>query len=188
MDIQNLTLDPNTLNALLQLGGQYLIPAAALLRALYAALRGKLPEGVAQISFGAAAAGVTAGATSGQPDFNAILADILSNTAFTAGLLTFIVLYLLRARNLSWIVDVVIGALLGGLVWAFTVYVLGQDWPWWWLLWMVPAGAVALRLLRFAMRQIVRVVRIAMILLVIGLGAALAAGGFLLLQNVLPTA
>ena len=47
-------IDPKTLSEILQLGGQYMLPIAALLRALYSGVRGKLPEGFTQIAAAAA--------------------------------------------------------------------------------------------------------------------------------------
>ncbi|MBL8157872.1 MAG: hypothetical protein JNM70_27295, partial [Anaerolineae bacterium] len=81
---------------------------------------------------------------------------VFSNTVFTAGLLTFIVLYLLRVTNMGRILDIVIGGLIGAAIWVFTVYVLQQPWPIWFLLLIIPACAVGMLLLRFALRQIKR--------------------------------
>lgn len=89
-----LPVDPKTLAAILQLGGQYMLPIAAILRALYSGARGKTPEGAIQIATAAIIAGVSAGVNGQQPDIKNILNDVLSNTVFTAGLLAFIVVYL----------------------------------------------------------------------------------------------
>ncbi len=177
------TITPQTLSELLQLGGQYLLPISALLRALYAGMRGKLPEGFVQIGAAAVFAGVTAGVNGQAVDVPTVVRDILSNTLFTAGLLAFIVVFLLRAPNFGLLVDALIGAIIGGLIWAFTVYVLLEKWPVWLLLVIVPGCAFGFILLRFALRQIGRVLRIATTLLVLGLLLALGAGGFLLYRT-----
>lgn len=181
----NLPVDPKTLAAVLQVGGQYAIPAAALLKALYASVRGRTPEGIMQIAAGAAVAGASAAINGQQPNVQAIISDVLSNTVFTAGLLTFIVLYLLRVTGLSWIVDVVVGGVLGAIIWLFTNYVLGTAWPLWLLLLIIPACAIGMVLLRFALRQIMRVVKIATLLLIFGVLLAIGAGGFMVLQTML---
>ena len=181
----NLPVDPKTLAAILQLGGQYMLPIAALLRAIYSAARGKTPEGALQIAGAAAVAGVSAAVNGQQPNLQAIIGDILSNTIFTAGLLTFIVVYLLRVTGLSWIVDVIVGGILGMILWLFTNYVLGTTWPLWSLFLIIPACAGGMVLLRFALRQLFRVVRIATYILIFGLILAVGAGGFLVLQTVL---
>lgn len=181
----NLPVDPKTLAAVLQVGGQYMLPTAALLRALYSSMRGRTPEGALQIAGAAVVAGASAAVNGQQPNLQAILSDVLSNTVFTAGLLTFIVIYLLKATGLSWIVDVVVGGIIGAVLWLFTNYVLGTTWPLWFLFLVIPACAGGMVLLRFALRQIFRVVRIATYLLIFGLILAVGAGGFLLLQTVL---
>ena len=91
----NFPVDPTTLAAILQLGGQYMLPIAAILRALYSGARGKTPEGAMQIATAALIAGVSAGVNGQQPDLRNILTDVLSNTVFTAGVLSFIVIYVL---------------------------------------------------------------------------------------------
>lgn len=181
MDIQ---INQQLLAEVLQIGGQYIIPIASLLRALYSGARGRLPEGIGQIITAATVAGVSAGVSGTQPDFGEIIRDVFSNTVFTAGLLTFIVLYLLRVTNMGRILDIVIGGLIGAAIWVFTVYVLQQPWPIWFLLLIIPACAVGMLLLRFALRQIKRVVRVATFLLVVGLGLAIGAGGFMLFQTI----
>jgi hypothetical protein len=64
------TIDQQTITALVQLGGQYFIPLAALLRALYAGMRGRLPQGFRQIVIASTFAGVTAATNTGQPQFD----------------------------------------------------------------------------------------------------------------------
>ncbi|MEZ4672157.1 MAG: hypothetical protein R3E39_29980 [Anaerolineae bacterium] len=181
----NIQVSPQTLADVLQLGGQYILPIAALLRAIYSGTRGRLPEGLGQIATAAIVAGASASVTGQQPNPQSIITDILSNTVFTAGLLTFLLLYLLRVTNLNWIIDAIVGGIIGAVIWLFTVYVLGEPWQWWMLILLVPACGVGVVLLRFALRQIVRVVRIAMVLLVVGGVLALGAGGFLVLQTLL---
>lgn len=176
-------ISQQTLAELLQLGGQYMIPIAALLRALYSGMRGRLPEGFGQIATAALVAGVAAGVNGQQADIRTIVTDVLSNTIFTAGLLSFIVIYLLRMTNYGLVVDAIIGAVIGGIIWAFTVYVLGEAWPWWMLLLVVPACAIGFILLRFALRQIIRVMRVAMFFLIVGVLIALVAGAFMLYQT-----
>ena len=179
----NLPVDPKMLAAILQVGGQYMLPIAAILRALYSGSRGKVPEGAVQIGTAAIIAGVSAGVNGQQPNLQNIFSDILSNTIFTAGLLSFIVIYVLRATHLTWVVDVVVGGIIGAVIWLFTNYVLGVNWPIWTLVLIIPACAAGMVVLRFALRQIFRVVRYATYLIVIGLVLALGAGGFLLLQT-----
>ncbi|MBI1279667.1 MAG: hypothetical protein GC179_16180 [Anaerolineaceae bacterium] len=185
MQTVNLPVDPQTLAAVLQVGGQYMLPIAAILRALYAGSRGKFPEGAVQIGTAAIIAGVSAGVNGQQPDIKNILNDVLSNTVFTAGLVSFIVIYLLRASHLTWIVDAVVGGIIGAVLWLFTNYILGVNWPLWFLFLVIPACAAGMVALRFALRQIFRVVRYATYLIIIGLVLALGAGGFLLLQTIM---
>ena len=178
-----MTIDPKTLAEVLQLGGQYLLPIAALLRALYSGVRGKLPEGFMQIAAAAVFAGITASVGGGQVDLRTIFADLLGNAVFTAGLLSFIVVYLLRMSNRGLWVDGIVGGIIGLVIWLFTVYILGEPWPWWLIPLLIAACAGGFIALRFALRQIMRVVRIATWLLVIGLVLAVGAGGFLLFQT-----
>jgi hypothetical protein len=176
-------INPQILNDLMQVGGQYMLPISALLRALYSGMRGKLPEGFLQIGAAAVFAGITAGVNGQAVDVPGIVQQVLSNTVFTAGLLAFIMVFLLRAPNFGLLVDALIGGIIGGMIWLFTVYVLLEVWPVWLLLLIVPGCAFGFVLLRFALRQIVRVMRIATYLLVLGLLLALGAGGFLLYRS-----
>jgi hypothetical protein len=178
-----MTIDPKTLSELLQLGGQYMLPIAALLRALYSGVRGKLPEGFRQIVGAALLAGVTAGVNNQAFDLRTVLSDVLGNTVFTAGILSFIVIYLLRMQNLGLWVDGLIGGGIGLAIWLFTVLYLHEPWPWWLLILLIPVCAVGFVALRFALRQIVRVVRIATYFLIVGGVLVLGAGGFLLYQT-----
>ena len=70
-----MTIDSKTLAEVLQLGGQYMLPIAALLRALYSGVRGKLPEGFTQIGAAAVFAGITAAVGEGPIDLRTIVAD-----------------------------------------------------------------------------------------------------------------
>lgn len=180
----NFQVNPQTLADILQLGGQYILPIAALLRALYSGTRGRMPEGIGQIGMAAVVAGASASVTGQQPNLQAIITDVLSNTVFTAGLLTFLLLYLLRVTQFGWIGDAIIGGVIGVVIWVFTVYVLREPWQWWMLVLLIPACAIGVILLRFALRQIMRVVRIAAALLLVGIVLAVGAGGFLVLQTV----
>jgi hypothetical protein len=176
-------IDPKTLAEVLQLGGQYMLPIAALLRALYSGVRGKLPEGLRQIVGAALLAGVTAGVNNQTFDARTVLSDVLGNTAFTAGVLSFIVIYLLRAENRGLVVDGIIGGIIGLAIGLFTVLYLQEPWPWWLLILIIPACAAGFIALRFALRQIIRVVRIATYFLIVGGVLVLGAGGFLLYQT-----
>lgn len=184
----NITIDPQTLASILQLGGQYFLPIAALLRALYAGARGKLPEGFTQIGVAAGFAGLSAAVGSTQLDLRTIVLEIMGNTVFTAGLLSFIVVYLLRMQNRGLWVDGFIGGVIGLLIYVFTVVVLQQPWPWWLLFLIIPACVAGFIALRFALRQIVKVVRIATYFIVIGIVLVVGAGGFLLFQTLTQTA
>jgi hypothetical protein len=176
-------IDSKTLAELLQLGGKYFLPAAALLRALYAGIRGKLPEGFAQIAVTGLFAGLAAAVGSTQLDIRSVALEILGNTFFTVGLLSFILVYLLRMENRGLVVDGIVGGIIGLISWAVLIYILQEPWPWWTIFLIVPAGAAAFVALRFALRQIMRVVRIATYLIVIGLVLVIGAGGFLLFQT-----
>ncbi|MBZ0281954.1 MAG: hypothetical protein K8L97_14530 [Anaerolineae bacterium] len=178
-----MNIDQQTLAEILQLGGQYFLPIAALLRALYAGVRGKLPEGFTQIGVAAVFAGISTAVGSSQIDLRTIVLEIMGNTVFTAGLLSFIVVYLLRMQNRGLYLDGFIGGVIGLVIWLFTVIVLQEPWPWWLLFLIIPACVVGFIALRFALRQILRVVRIATYLLVIGMVLVVGAGGFLLFQS-----
>jgi hypothetical protein len=163
--------------ALLQLGGQYFVPAAVLLRALYSGTRGNLPEGFSEITIVSFLAGLAAIAN-GQEEatIRSIGLEILGNTAFMVGLLGFIVIYLLKLKNRGQIVDGVIGAVIGGIAWAIWVYVLGNNWPWWTAPFVIAGGAAAFIALRIALRTIYRLVQIATYLLRIGIAMAVIGG------------
>ncbi len=184
-----MTIDQQTITALLGLGGQYFIPIAALLRALYSGVRGKYPQGFRQIALASVFAGVTAATDTGQPQFDvrAVVLTILGNTTFTAALLLFIMLYLLRQPDRGWIVDGIVGAVIGLAAWIGWVFVLHNEWPWWTAPLAIAAGAAGFVVLRIALRQIMRVVRVATWLLVIGGVLVLGAGGIWLYQQLTQT-
>lgn len=175
-------ISQETVANILQLGGQYFLPAAALLRAIYFGMRSKMPEGFGQILAASVFAGLTAVTDGQQVDLGGILAEIVGNTVFMAGLLSFILIYLLRQPNRGQVVDGVVGGVIGLIAWAIWVYVLQNNWPVWTAPLVVIAGAAAFIALRFSLRQIARLVKIATYLLVIGLVLALGAGGIFLLQ------
>lgn len=201
-------IDQELIETMLQLGGQYALPAAALLRALYAAKRGKMPEGIAQIFGASALSGVTAAVASDQPpNVAAILGELTGNAVFMAGLLSFVVLYLIRLPIRSMIVDALVGGVLALAAWGIWVYVLGNTEL---RLGMLPlsllgagedralvlvgdvatlpiifiAGAVVMMLLRGALRQVGRLLGLARVLVVLGILAILVAGGLYLYQQV----
>jgi hypothetical protein len=167
--------------ALLQLGGQYLVPAAILLRALYSGSRGDLPEGFSEIAIVSFLAGLTAVAN-GQEEatIRSVGLEILGNTAFMAGLLGFIVIYLLNVQNRGQIVDGVIGGIIGGIAWAIWVYILGNDLPWWTAPFVIAGGVAGFIALRIALRTIYRLVQIATYLLRTGIALALVGGAIYL--------
>lgn len=79
--------------------------------------------------------------------------------------------------------DAIGGGVIGLAIWLFSVYLLGEPWPWWLALLLIPAGAAGFVALRFGLRQIIRLVRLAAWLVVIGLVLMVAAGGFWLLRS-----
>lgn len=180
-------IDQQTMAELLKLGSQYFIPAAALLRALYSGVRGKFPEGFAQIAGASLFAGITAVAGNEELDIRAIILEILGNTVFMAGLLAFIMTYLLRSPNRGQLFDGIVGGVLGLIAWACWVYVLQNDWPWWTAPLVIAAGAAIFISLRFMLRQIARLVKLATYLIIIGLIFAVGAGAVYLFQVVTQT-
>jgi hypothetical protein len=172
----------DTMTQMLQLSGQLFLPTAALLRALYAGVRGRLPEGFMQIIAASLFAGLTAIANNETFDLRTVLVDITSNAVFTAGLLSFILIYLLRQPFRGLVVDGVVGGVASLVAWLLWTYGLGNDWPWWSAPLVIAAGAAAFIGLRFGLRQIIRLVRIATWLLVIGGLVVLATLGVLAVQ------
>jgi len=180
----NELISQQTMAELVQLGGQYALPIAALLRALYAGTRGKFPEGVAQIMAASFFAGLTALVGNEQLDLRTIIGEILGNTIFMAGLLSFIMIYLLRQPNRGFWVDGIIGGMIGFMVWFVWVYILQNEWPWWTIPFVIAAGAAGFITLRIMMRTLGKLVTIATYFIVIGLVLVLGAGAFMLFQTV----
>lgn len=181
-------LDPQTMAEFLQLGGQYMLPTAALLRALYAGMRGKLPEGFWQIVIASLFAGVVAVVGQEQLDIRSVALGIASNTLFMAGLLSFIMIYLLRQPDRGKLIDGLVGGGIGLIVWLVWTYILNNPWPWWTIPLAVAAGAAAFIVLRMLLRQIARLVKIATYFIVIGVILVIGAGAVLLLQTVMQSA
>lgn len=167
----------------LQIGMQYLIPAAGLLRALYSGLRGRLPEGVRDIVGAGLVAGLGALADGDAESFGEAVLTVLSNTVFIVGLLSFTLVYLIRIPNWGRWVDGILGAVIGLIAWACWVYLLGNDWPVWTAPLVVIAGALSYIGLRMLLRQVAALARLAMRLIVAALVfAALGAFVWLLVQ------
>jgi hypothetical protein len=182
-----MNLDQQTMAEILKLGGQYFLPAAALLRALYSGIRGKFPQGILQIVGASLCAGMTAAVGSQEEPLRTILLKILGNTVFMAGLLAFIMTYLLRQPNRGRTVDGVVGAILGFIVWLVWVIILENPGTWWMFPLFVGAGAAMFIVLRILLRQIAKLVRIATYLIVIAIVLILGAGGIMLLQTLTHT-
>ncbi len=180
-------INEQTIAELLQLGGQYFLPIAALLRALYSGLRGKFPEGLGEIGLASLFAGLTAIAGHEQPDFQSLLLEITGNTVLMAGLLAFIMTYLLRIPFSGLIVDGIVGGVIGLLAWLGWTYILGNPFPWWSLPLGIAAGAAGFVLLRMLLRQIGRLVKIATYFIIIGVVFVVIGGGLYLLLPLLQT-
>lgn len=181
-----MTIDQKTMAEILQLGGQYFLPLAALLRALYSGARGKFPEGLSQIAVASLFAGLTAVVGNEQLDIRSIALEILGNTIFMAGLLAFIMTYLLRQPDRGQLVDGIVGGIIGLIVWAVWVFVL-QELPWWSLPLVIAAGAAGFIVLRILLRQIAKLVKIATYFIVIGIILVVIGGGIMLFQTVFTT-
>ena len=171
-----------TVTELLQLGSQYLLPIAALLRALYNGYRQKLPEGIAEIGIASVFTGLTALVDNQELSLQSVVLEIIGNTALMAGLLTFIVVYLLRMKNRGLVFDAVVGGLAGAVFWFGWVSILGNEWPWWTVVLTILAGAAGFILLRKALAVLAVLVRIATYFIIVGLGIVVLAGGVLALQ------
>ena len=178
-------IDKQTIAQILHLGGQYFLPAASLLRALYAGIRGKFPEGFTQIAIGSIVAGITAIIGQDNLDLRAIILHILGNTVFIAGLLSFILIYLLRQPNRGFWFDGIVGAGIGLVSWLVLVVLLQNPWPWWTFPAGIAGGAAAFIGLRVLLRQIARLVKIATTLIVLGILLVIGAGGVLLAQTII---
>jgi hypothetical protein len=176
-------ISPETFVALLQLGGQYLLPAAALLRALYAGIRGNLPEGFVQIALASVFAGILSVLDRGELNLRDIILTIASNTLFTAGLLAFIVAYLLRMPYRGQAVDGAVGAFVGLATWFISDIILLDEWAWWTVPLFIIGGGLAFITLRTLLRQIARLVKFATYLIVAGLVLVAGAGGLFILSS-----
>lgn len=180
-------MDENTYQAILafmQVGGQYMIPAAALLRALYAGIRGKTTEGFFQILAASVLTGITAVVDGQDPDIQGIILELIGNSVFMSGLLSFVVLYLLNQHDARQWIDGIVGAIVGLAVWVVWSIILGNGWPWWAVPLAVIAGAGSFIVLRMLLRQIARLVSIATFLLRVGFFLLIAAGLVLAYQAV----
>ncbi len=140
----------------LQLGMQYLIPAAGLLRALYQGMRGRLPEGVRDIAGAGFVAGLGAVTDGSADDLGNALLQIFSNAVFITGLLSFTVVYLLRLPNWGRWFDAFLGAIVGITAWAVWVYLFNNPWPVWTAPLVFIAGGVAYVVLRMLLRQVAK--------------------------------
>src|SRR5258708_21039782 len=131
---------------------------------------------MAQIMVVSFLAGVTA--VIGQDDLNirAVALQILGNSVFMAGLLAFIMAYLLRQPNRGWTFDGFVGGTIGLISWLIMVLLLGNDWPWWTFPLAIVFGAVGFMILRILLRQIYRLVHIATFFITIGIFLVIAAG------------
>jgi hypothetical protein len=179
-------ISQETVVSLLQIGGQYFIPAAALLRALYFGIRGRLPQGFVQIIAASVFAGITAVVDNQQPDLQSLVRSVVGNSAFMAGLLALIVVYLLRIRFVGLIVDALVGGFIALAAWVVWVYILGNTLEWWTVGLAVVGGVLAFMILRLLLRHIFRLIRIASFLIAIGLLLVVGAGAVLILPPLLP--
>src|SRR4051794_19351053 len=173
-------IDKQTMAEILHLGGQYLLPIAALLRALYSGIRGRFPEGVSQIAVASLFAGLTAAVGSDNLDIRPIMLTILGNTVFMAGLLSFIMAYLLRQPNRGKIFDGVVGGIIGLCFFVVWAVILQNDWPWYTFPLAIIAGAAGFIALRILLRQIARLVKLATYFIVAGAVLVVGAGEILL--------
>lgn len=175
-------IDQQTMADLLQFSGQYLIPLAALLRALYLGARGKFPEGLLQIVGASFLSAITEFANSEAPNIQHILQNVVSNTVFTAGLLAFIMTYLLRMRYRGWFFDVLVGSIVGIIAWFGSSYLLNNDFE----IWTLPAtaigGGIAFLILRALLRQIRCLIGIATVIFWIAFVALIVTGGIYVVQ------
>jgi hypothetical protein len=183
--IITMTIEQQTMAEILKLGGQYFVPIAALLRALYSGLRGRFPQGMVQIAAASLFAGILAVVGNQQLDVRSLILKILGNTVFMAGLLAFTMVYLLRQPNRGKTVDAIVGGVIGLIVWLVWTFVLQENWPWWSLPLAIAAGAAGYVVLRILLRQIARLVKLATYLLAIGIVLIIGGGGILLLQTLL---
>ncbi len=178
-------IDQQTMAEILKVGGQYFLPAAALLRALYSGIRGKFPDGALQIAGASVFAGLTAAVGNQAEPLRTVLLKILGNTVFMAGLLAFIMVYLLRQPNRGRTFDGVVGGVIGFIVWLVWIVLLQNPGTWWMFPLFVAGGAAAFIVLRILLRQIARLVRIATYLIIIAILLILGGGGIMLLQTLM---
>lgn len=173
-------ISPETIIAFLDLGGQYALPAAALLRAIYSGVRGNLPEGIGQIAAASVFAGLVAVVDPTRPfDWRLALYELTTNTVFMAGLLSFVVIYLLRMQFRSITFDGFVGGVIGLMVWVVWTQILLNDWPWWTIPFVIAAGAGAFIALRFSLRQIARLMKWATYFIILSVILLVGAGGVL---------
>ena len=183
----SMQIDQKFIAEFVHLGGQYFLPVAALLRALYSGIRGRFPEGVMQIIVASVFAGLTALVGNQQPNWRSVILTVLGNTVFMAGLLAFIMAYLLRMQNRGFTVDAIVGGVIGLIVFIVWTVVLQYDWPWWSFPAAIAVGAAGFVGLRILLRQIARLVRLATYLIILGVILVIGAGGILFGQTVLHT-
>src|SRR5437762_13926596 len=101
-------IDQQSIAQIVHLGGQYLLPVAALLRALYSGIRGKFPEGISQIAVASLFAGLSAAVGNADLNIRSVALAILGNTVFLAGLLGFVLAYLWLLLHRGLVVDGVV--------------------------------------------------------------------------------
>lgn len=167
----------------LQLGMQYFIPAAVLLRALYFSMRRKLPQGVREVLVAAGIAAAGALLDGDAETIPAALIEATTNFVFIAGLLTFILIYLLSLPNLGPWVDGFIGGVVGFLAWIVWVYVLGHPWAAWSGPVTAAGGAAVFMMLRGLLGTLGRLMRLAGRLIVVGAVLAAVGGVIWFIQN-----
>lgn len=170
----------------IQLGGQYVMPGAALLRALWYGWQGKFPEGAWQIAGASFVAGLTsltdAQTLTSDTLLRTVVVQLTGNAVFTAGLLAFIVAYLFRqTQNMSRQVDGLVGAAMGLVVWGVWTFILGE-WAWWMVFLAVPAGAALLIALRALMFVIALALKIARYMLIAAVAFMLVGAVLVALQ------
>lgn len=174
-----INIDQKTFAEIVKLGGQYFLPLAALLRALYEGMRGRFPQGLSQIALASFLAGLTAVVSHDTLDLRSIILDILGNTVFTAGLLAFIMAYLLKLPNRGLLFDGAIGAGIGLVAFGVWTIILQKPWPWWTFPLAVIAGGGGFVVLRGLLRQIAKLIKITTYFIVAAV--VLMIGGFGLL-------
>src|ERR1041385_1714037 len=152
-------IDQQTIAQIVHLGGQYFLPVAALLRALYSGIRGKFPEGISQIAVASLFAGLSAAVGNTDLNIRSVALDILGNTVFLAGLLAFIMAYLLRQPNRGQVVDGIVGGVMGLITFVVWTVFLQTPWRWWTSPAAIAVGAAGFIILRILLRQIARMVK-----------------------------